>query len=73
MSGVDSTAADGNVRFSFKGDVARVLKATEIKNENGDRVLDLEYEGQDAKDFISISKGDLEQLLRDMYVLGAWA
>lgn len=73
MSGVDSTAADGNARFTFKGDVARVLNATEIKNENGDRVLDLEYEGQDAKDFINISKGDLEQLLRDMYVLGAWA
>tara|TARA_R110001592_G_scaffold210521_3_gene462128 strand:+ start:36777 stop:36968 length:192 start_codon:yes stop_codon:yes gene_type:complete len=59
-------------RFTFKDDIGRALAATEIKNENGDRVLNLEYEGQDAKDFINISKGDLEQLLRDMYVMGAF-
>ena len=52
--------------------IADLLTHTEVKNENGDRLENLEYSGRDSDDWVSISKGDLQELIQNAFINGAF-
>lgn len=58
--------------ITLEQDIERLLQFFEVKNEDGDRLDNLEDEGRDCKDWVSISKSDLKELLRNMRVCGAF-
>ncbi len=59
-------------QITLEQDIERLLEFFEVKNEDGDRLNNLEDEGRDCKDWVSISKSDLKELLRNMRVCGAF-
>lgn len=59
-------------QITLEQDIERLLQFFEVKNEDGDRLNNLEDEGRDCKDWVSISKSDLKELLRNMRVCGAF-
>ena len=59
-------------QITLEEDIERLLEFFEVKNEEGDRLTNLDNEGRDSKDWVSISKSDLKELLRNMRVCGAF-
>ena len=58
--------------ITLEQDIETLLQHFEVKNEDGDILTNLEDEGRDCKDWVSISKSDLKELLRNMRICGAF-
>ena len=58
--------------ITLEQDIETLLQHFEVKNEDGDILTNLEDESRDCKGWVSISKSDLKELLRNMRICGAF-
>ena len=52
--------------------IEELLLHQEVKNENGDVLQNLEDVGRDSDDWVSMSKSDLKELIKNAFVCGVF-